>query len=85
MAQEKSNILMAIKELRDREPYVPFTIVVSSGDRYTIEAPQNLVEMASEFFYAFPGGERFVFIRTNQIVAVERPEHGERRRKRKSA
>jgi hypothetical protein len=29
--------------------------------------------MRSEFFYAFPGGDKFVLIRVAQIVSVERP------------
>lgn len=79
MAEEegRSRILNSIRELKEQEPFQPFTIVVSSGDRYVIEAPQNLVEMKSELFYAYPGGDKFVLIRINQIVAVERP--GDRR------
>jgi hypothetical protein len=69
---EQTNILESIRELKAQEPFTPFTIVVSSGDRYLIEAPQNLVEMRSEFFYAFPGGDKFVLIRIAQIVSVER-------------
>jgi hypothetical protein len=75
---EKPNILRSINELKNQDPFSPFSIVVSSGDRYLIEAPATLVEMKSEFFYAFPGGERFVLIRINQIVAVEK--HGPTKR-----
>jgi hypothetical protein len=70
----KTNILHAIMELKDREPFVPFRIILTSGDRFLIERGSNLVEMNSEFFYVFPGGESFVFLRKNQIAAVERPE-----------
>jgi hypothetical protein len=77
-ADEKSHILNSIRELKDLEPFAPFAILVSSGNRYVIEAPANLVEMKSEFFYAYPGGEKWVLIRMNQIVAVETP--GEKRR-----
>ena len=78
---ERSHILESIRELKAQEPFAPFTMVVTSGDRYVIEAPGNLVEMKTEFFYAFPGGDRFVLIRINQIVSVERS--GDKRRPRR--
>ena len=75
MAERKGlNLLDDIEDLRTQSPFVPFVIVIASGDRYRIEAPENLVKMRSEFFYAFPGSDRFVLIRMNQIAAVERGE-----------
>jgi hypothetical protein len=71
---DKENIIHAISDLKEREPFVPFRIILASGDKYLIESGSNLVEMNSEFFYALPGGESFVFLRKNQIAAVERPE-----------
>jgi hypothetical protein len=65
------SLLQAIRDLKHRDPFHPFSIVLTSGDRYVIENGENLVEMKSEFFYAMPGGERFVFLRLNQIVAIE--------------
>ena len=81
--EERSGILKSIRELKNGEPFYPFEIVISSGDRYRIENGENLVEMKSEFFYAFPSGEKFVLIRINQIAAVERlgPPRRSRRRK----
>ncbi len=70
---EHQSLLENIRELKRREPFAPFQIVVSSGDKYLIENGENLVEMRTEFFYAYPGSDRFVLIRMNQIVAVERP------------
>jgi len=64
-------LLETIRELKKRDPFHAFSILMSSGDRYRIENGENLVEMKSEFFYAFPGGEKMAFIRTNQIAAVE--------------
>ena len=69
---EQSNIVQAIRDLKSREPYSPFAIVLASGDRYVIKAGENLVEMKSEFFYAYPHSDQFVFMRLNQIVAVEK-------------
>jgi hypothetical protein len=81
MSDNGHNILDAILELKTREPFVPFRILLTSGDRYLIESGENLVEMKSEYFYARPGGESFVFLRKNQIAAVERPEEKRPRRK----
>ena len=68
------NVVDAITDLKGREPFVPFDIVLTSGDRYRIQRGENLVEMKTEFFYARPGGDSFVFLRKTEIVAVERPE-----------
>ena len=73
MAQN-GNIVNAILDLKGREPFHPFRIVLTSGDKYTIESGENLVELRNEFFYATPRGESFVFMRKAEIVAVERPE-----------
>jgi hypothetical protein len=81
---ERLGVLEQIRELKGQEPFSPFSIVTSSGDRYTIERPGNLVEMKSELFYAFPGGDRFVLIRINQITAIERLE-GRRKSTRRKA
>ncbi len=82
---ERSNILESIRELRAQSPFAPFAIVLTSGDRNVIEAPGNLVEMRSELFYAYPGGDKFVLIRISQIVAIERPGEGKRRFSRRAS
>ena len=79
------DVVSGILELRNREPFVPFTIVLTSGDRYLIQSGENLVEMVTEFFYATPGGERFAFLRKNQIAAVEGPEQSRKRQSRRKA
>ena len=65
------NIVDSIRELKDREPFEPFRIVIGSGDKYVIENAGNLVEMRMRFCYVNPRTDRFVFIRMNQIAAVE--------------
>jgi hypothetical protein len=61
-----------IRELKRGAPFVPFTIIVTSGDRYEIVDPELLVVGLTEVFYCFPRSDRVVFIRANQIVALER-------------
>jgi hypothetical protein len=76
------NVNTAILEAKNRDPFVPFRIVVASGDKYLIERGDNLVEMKTEFFYALPNGESWVWIRKKQIVAVEHagPKRSSRRK-----
>ena len=71
MAEERPNmdVVDAILELKARDPFMPFNIVLTSGDKFLIERGENLVEMRTEFFYATPGGERFAFIRKRRTVA----------------
>jgi tRNA A37 threonylcarbamoyladenosine synthetase subunit TsaC/SUA5/YrdC len=71
--EDRSTIVSNIRELKAREPFVPFNIVMASGDKYLIEYCDNLVEMKTEYFYAAPGSDSFVLLRMNQITAVERP------------
>jgi hypothetical protein len=65
------NIVDTIRELKDRDPFEPFRIVVASSHKYSIENGGNLFEMRTQFFYVNPETDRFVFVCMNQIVAVE--------------
>ena len=87
MAEEESrkNIVDGIRELKAQDPFAPFEIVVASGDRFRIDIADNLVEMKTEFFYAYPGSDRFALIRINQIVAVERLGTDKRPKRRKAS
>jgi hypothetical protein len=81
--QDHMNVVDVILDLKGGDPFEPFTIILTSGDRYLIEAGGNLVEMKTEFFYASPKTNRFVFMRKNLVAAVERSD--ERPAKRRKA
>jgi hypothetical protein len=68
--EKKKGMLESIIELTDQDPFEPFEIVLSSGDKFVIDAGANLVEMSDRFFYAVRGGDDWAWIRFNQIVAV---------------
>jgi hypothetical protein len=72
MADHEESIVDTIQDLKKREPFDPFRIVTTSGDKYLIEAGENLVIGKSQMFYAVPRSDKVVFIRINQIAAVER-------------
>ncbi len=81
---EHTNIIDAILDLKRAEPFVPFQVVMTSGDKYLIESGETLVDLRTEFFYASPRSKKFVFLRKNQIVAVEQPEQKRPTRRRAS-
>ena len=60
-----------IQALIDRDPFQPFRIITSSGNRYEVTKPSNLAIGQSQLFYFFPASDRWVFIRLNQITEIE--------------
>ncbi len=71
---ERTNVVDAILDLKEADPFAPFDVVMTSGDRYRIESGATLVELSTDFFYASPRTKKFVFFRKTEIVAVEGPE-----------
>jgi hypothetical protein len=78
---EQTSLLDTILELKNRDPFRPFKIVLTSGDKYLIESGGNLVEMRTELFYVSPRTDKFVFMRKNQLAAVEHAGNGRSRRR----
>jgi len=71
MEDKDLTIVDTIKGLRRKEPFDPFRIVTTSGDKYLVESAENMVIGVSQIIYCYPGSDKFVFIRINQLVAVE--------------
>jgi hypothetical protein len=67
---EDINTVDTIRDLKNREPFVAFRIVMSSGDRYLIEDPDALAIGTQQLFY-YPRNGVGVHLRANQIAAVE--------------
>jgi hypothetical protein len=61
----------SLRDLLAREPFQPFRIVLTSGDRYTVTDPALVVLMESQVFLAEPRSDRFHLLRLNQVAAVE--------------
>ena len=78
---EQNDMIDAILDFKDAEPFSAFYVVMTSGDRYRIESGQTLVELKNQFFYASPRSKKFVFLRKSEIVAVEVEEEVEPTRK----
>jgi hypothetical protein len=68
---EEVTSLDTIRELKARIPFLPFRIVLSSGDRYLIENPDALAIGSSQLHYCLPRSDRAVHMRLNQISSIE--------------
>ena len=82
MAEREESFRDMIIHLRRREPFIPFQIVMASGDRYVIDEPDALAIAASQVHY-YPRSGLGIHMRLNQVTSVE--ERSEKRRSRRSA
>lgn len=60
-----------IRDLRRRDPFVPFRIVMTSGDAYVVENPDAMAMNDAHVFYCFPKTDRLAYLRISEIIAVE--------------
>jgi len=60
-----------LKEMLRREPFQPFRLITSSGDRYDVLESASVAVAESYLFYRFPKSDRSAHIRLNQLVAFE--------------
>jgi hypothetical protein len=69
--EEDLGVLQTIRELRRRDPFVPFRVVMSSGDGYVIEDSELLAIGSSQLVYCYPHSDRVAHLRMSQIASVE--------------
>jgi hypothetical protein len=60
-----------LREMLRREPFQPFRIVMTSGDRFEVTDPQLVAIGQTQIFYCYPRSDRFAHLRLNQIVALD--------------
>jgi hypothetical protein len=72
MPGKEEATLDTIMHLKRKDPFTPFRIVMSSGDRYTIENPDALAVAATQLHY-YPSSGMGIHMRLNQVAAVEEP------------
>lgn len=63
-----------LQEQLGRDPFVPFWIITTSGDRYEVLHSHEVAIAKTYLFYAYPRSDRSAHIRLNQIVGVETSE-----------
>jgi len=68
-----------IREFLEREPFVPFRLIMSSGKQYDVMSPRLAVLLKSEVFVAFPDGERWAHVPLLHIASIETIANGRKR------
>ena len=81
MASEDVSTLDTIRDLKRRDPFEPFRIVMASGDKYLVDDPDALAIGSSQLFYYPRPASVGVHMRLSQITAVEEQANGRSRRR----
>ena len=71
MAEEDLGVLQTIRELRRREPFIPFRVVMTSGESYLIESSELLAIAQSQLIYCRPHSDTVVYLRISEIATIE--------------
>lgn len=71
MAQESTTSLDTILDLKRRDPFAPFAVVMTSGDRCVIEDPDALAISSSQLHYYPPRSNKAYHLRMSQVALVE--------------
>ncbi len=83
MVAQRYNVGMIrenIRELLDRDPFVPFRLVLSSGTHYDVMDPHSAALLKSEVFVVFPDGERWAHVPLFHIASIETVTNGRGRK-----
>ena len=70
MAAENIDIVGEIEKALDRQPFQPFVIVVSSGDRYEVSG-RHQVAAGKAVVIVLPPDSTSIYLRTTQLVAMD--------------
>ncbi|HEX6986412.1 MAG TPA: hypothetical protein VF170_13600 [Planctomycetaceae bacterium] len=52
----------AIRELLNKHPFEPFTLVMSNGERHEVRHPENTIVMPSRLLVADPATDRLAIL-----------------------
>ena len=78
--KEELGVLDTIRDLRVRDPFVPFRITMTSGEDFTIADSELLAIGRSQLIYCLPKSDHVAHLRISQIATVK--ELGEKSRRR---
>jgi hypothetical protein len=71
VAEQLETVVEPIRELVNAEPFLPFLIVMSSGDRYVIDNPDGFAIATTQMHY-YPRSGKSIHLQIREIAAVER-------------
>jgi hypothetical protein len=69
-----------IQELLNREPFLPFRLIMTSGKTYEVASSNSAMLLKSEVFVVFPDGERWAHVPFLHIASIETIANGRGRR-----
>lgn len=69
-----------LQEFLDREPFVPFRLVMTSGKTYDVVTANSAALLKSEIFVVFADGERYAHVPYLHIASIETLANGKSRR-----
>jgi len=72
MSEEDLGVLQTIRDLRKRDPFIPFRIAMTSGETYTVEESELLAIGRSQLIYCLPHSDRVAHLRMGEIATVGR-------------
>ena len=64
-------MLDTIRDMLEREPFQPFHIVLTSGERYDVTDPHLVAWGRTQITVYTSRSDRFAILRVSQITAVE--------------
>ena len=67
---------VSLKQMLEREPFVPFEVITASGDRYEVRSPDQAWLLRTRLFVAMPPAEenepdRVAALSLLHVVGVE--------------
>ena len=60
-----------LNELLHQNPFKPFNIVLTNGDRYKVTNPDLIIVAESMLVYCYPKSDHLAYIRLNQVVNID--------------
>ena len=81
MARQEETTVDTILHLKRKDPFSPFQVLMSSGDRHLIENPDALAVASTQLHYYPPSGMG-IHQRLNQVAAIEEAGEGKKARRR---
>jgi len=66
-----------LEEMLRKEPFVPFRLILTSGNSYDVISPLMIAIGKTELSYYYPKSDKLAHLRLNQLAALETLEtHG---------
>jgi hypothetical protein len=75
-----STIAENIREYLNREPFLPFRLVMTSGKEYEVTTPNSAALLRSEVFVVLPDGDHWAHVPFLHVASIETIRNGRGRK-----